>query len=60
MKATIYGFEEHKKERFSYELNNVIAVNEINNVISIQYMETNGKPYVNQYMKNDVKIVIEN
>ena len=59
MKAKIMGFDEFTKERFSYELENVVGVLQVMDMITIQYI-SDGKPTTSTYYKDQVKIVIEN
>ena len=60
MKARIIGYNEFKKESFSYEIDNVVCVSVILENILINFIDETGKPQTTMYNKNNVKIVIEN
>lgn len=59
MKAKIMGTTIVTNEKFSYELENVVAVLQTLETITIQYI-IDGKPQTAHYDKDSVKIVVEN
>ena len=59
MKALIIGYNKFTDEKFSYELDNVVAVLTLLDNITIQNIK-NEKLISHTYYKDDVKIVIEN
>ena len=60
MKAKVMGYNEFKNKTFSYELLNVVAVMQIMDKITIQYVDDNEMLQTATYSADSVKIVIEN